>query len=1540
MDSTFTIPSGPNDPPMLLQYAGPPEFDVDDVDGGFYMLDRDFGGTLSLPFTKPMDPSRPGRVTLDGLEVGHVLKQLNLGTAKPWMLGVKLAGRLTEHGTAHSLCVEGFADSNGNVMTPQDLAITTRALPAPQPEFAEHESIARRVAEEGIVLLENRGGVLPLPPGQLNIFGAALHTFRTAIVGAGKINPRYTVGLREAVRAHDRFTLNEELAEFYRNGGDAIPAPDVLSKAKSASDVAIIVISRASGENIDNSSDEGEFRLTPEEDFLLEAATGYFERTVVILNTPYPIDVGFVDRNGVDAVVLAAPGGMLGGPALTGVLDGSVNPSGRLPDTWSKAYEDIPSSRNFYDCGGGKPRYTADGEGVWIDTVYEEGIYVGYRYFATFGVDVAYPFGHGLSYTSFDMTSTGFRAPAAVTKEPRIAGTVTVTNTGQVAGREVVQVYLSKPDGVLEQPALELVEFGKTELLDPGASEKLVFDVDPANWASWDPAAASYIAPAGEYVVRVGRSSTEFTEAARFTFEKQVVIRQAEHRMLPVDPIRVLSKRDPEGTYPCGKSSGVQAGATGISSPRSVADLVMTEPSSVSAQATTFVDVLADPARARAFVDGLSAEQLARLAVCGQDGWGMEGTGVAGILAQPDGLDIPLVQVADGNSGVNVRTPNIGMPATVVLACTFDRALAREVGRVIGEEARAFDVDLILAPAMNLHRNPLNGRHPEYFSEDPFLTGALAGAYAAGLESTGVGACYKHIAANNAESSRKRNQSVIPERALRELYLRPFEIAHRIHPAVSVMTAYNALNGVATSADPELILGFLRHELGFDGFVMTDWNSNYSVDVVDMMRAGMNWITPGSRDETFTRPLIEAVRAGQLSLRQLQDNVMYLVRSVAELVKWRNSARASDPAHNGINPVIRASEALIDQPTHNDHEIAGISPHDTDENMMTDKLIPSAGTYANPVDLAYRIQDISSSQYQRNVNREAADPSAVLFRDRYYLFPSVSGGFWHSTDLAEWEFVPTPELPAYDYAPDVRVIDDHLVVCASRTDDFCPFFRTDDPLAGKWEELPGSQSFFDPNLFQDDDGRVYLYQGCSDKTPIDGVEVDRKTFAAIGTPVPIISSDIAQRGWERRGESYDPTQVETTWLSAYIPYTGPYIEGAWMTKHAGRYYLQYSAPATEANTYADGYYIGDSPLGPFQYATNSPFSLKPGGFITGAGHGAMLEDKHGNWWHFATMRISVNHSFERRIGMFPAGFDDDGVLFCNQQFADYPITIPDGPADPWLLTGQSMLLSYRRPVTASSQLAAHPPELAVDEDVRTWWVAENQDSATWLQVELADGVTVDSIQVNIAEHALAAVKPKPAEQFTLTGSERAIEFDDQPTPFLLEGSTNGEDWTTLADNRESTESRTHAFIKLDSPTQLKYVRVTGFKQPHGSVFAISGLRVFGRGAGESPSAVTPTVARSGPLDVRVSWEAADRAHGYNVRWGTSPEKLYSCWQVFDATGLDLGALNVEVDYWVGVDSFNENGVVRGKPVRVSSWQGESGTLTVSQTDGPAGGDPS
>lgn len=573
---------------------------------------------------------------------------------------------------------------------------------------------------------------------------------------------------------------------------------------------------------------------------------------------------------------------------------------------------------------------------------------------------------------------------------------------------------------------------------------------------------------------------------------------------------------------------------------------------------------------------------------------------------------------------------------------------------------------------------------------------------------------------------------------------------------------------------------------------------------------------------------------------------------------------------------------------------------------------------ANPLDLPYRFQELTVGPFFNRVVREGADPSLISFKGRYYLFVSMSAGFWHSTNLRDWEFVSTPSLPNYDYAPDVRIIDDHMVVCASHPSKNGNFYRTVDPMSGVWQEITGTFKFWDPNLFQDDDGRVYFYWGCSAKTPIKGVELDRETFHPIGEPVDIVFGQPELHGWERRGQNFNPANDKMSPFIRPFVSKNPFIEGAWMTKNNETYYLQYSAPGTELHTYSDGYYTAASPLGPFTYAPSSPFSSKPGGFMTSAGHGSTVQDQYGNWWHIATMRISQAFMFERRIGIFPAGFDKDGQLFCNQEFADYPMTIPSGPADPWTLSAQSMLLNLHAPVTSSSSLPGHGPELAVNEDVTNWWVAKDKQPGHWVQSEIPAGSSVHSVQVNLAEHDLRPLKKRSRKETVLTALwQRFINDSEPPTEFVVQLSEDGEKWDTVYDSRETGESRSHVFIEIDNPTEYRFVRVTGHKQPYGGAFAVSGIRVFGKGSGSAPAKTSVKAQRVGPMNAMVEWNPVPGVQGYNLRYGIAQDKLYSSWQLGDCTSHNLGSLNTGVEYWVAVDSYNENGVTRGTATRIT-----------------------
>lgn len=577
----------------------------------------------------------------------------------------------------------------------------------------------------------------------------------------------------------------------------------------------------------------------------------------------------------------------------------------------------------------------------------------------------------------------------------------------------------------------------------------------------------------------------------------------------------------------------------------------------------------------------------------------------------------------------------------------------------------------------------------------------------------------------------------------------------------------------------------------------------------------------------------------------------------------------------------------------------------------------------NPVDLAYRYQDVRFSgevgglrlgEPSRSVHREAADPTIVRYRGRYFLFASMSWGFWHSPDLVAWEYRPTAKLPPFDYAPDAHEVDGALIISASRKSD-SPFFRSEDPLADDFVEVtPGAFPFWDPALFQDPAGELYLYWGCDNATPIRGVRLDPATFEPAGEPVDLIASDVVARGWERPGEDHVPVVPVTEQEKLIASFTGdaPYIEGAWMTHRDGTYYLQYAAPATELNTYADGYCTASDPLGPFEYSPHSPFSAKPGGFITGAGHGSTFQDAYGNWWHAATMRISVNHPFERRIGLFPAGFDEDGVLFCNQSFGDYPRRIPDGPADPWA-EPEWMLLAHSA-VSASSSEAGHDATLAVDEDIRTWWASADAAPGAWVAVDLGRPKLVHAVQVNVADHDVAASAPLCEEGSDSGHTWRGIHPEHQPVELVVEVSEDGRSWEAIHDSRSSGRDAPHALVLLPAARRVRHVRVTAGRLPFGARFAVSGVRVFGRGDGAAPGATRVRADRTEAWTARLEWDARTGAQGYSIRYGLARDKLYHSWQVGPVCAFELRALNAGVDYWIAVDAFNENGISPGEPV--------------------------
>ena len=596
--------------------------------------------------------------------------------------------------------------------------------------------------------------------------------------------------------------------------------------------------------------------------------------------------------------------------------------------------------------------------------------------------------------------------------------------------------------------------------------------------------------------------------------------------------------------------------------------------------------------------------------------------------------------------------------------------------------------------------------------------------------------------------------------------------------------------------------------------------------------------------------------------------------------------------------------------------------------------------YCNPLNVPYRYQFNADPRKGGvlQICREAADPSLIEFKGRYYLFASMTLGVWVSDDLANWECHRLPEeLPLYDYAPDVRVLGDWVYFCASRREENCDRWRTKDILNGPYERIEGNFPFWDPNLFIDDDGRVYFYWGCSNQTPIYGVELDTETMLPKGEKVALIEGHPYEIGYERVGENNSvlpasEAEIEAKY-QAFVKAQGvpesmlpphikplirgmfsnkPYIEGAWIDKHQGKYYLQYAAPGTQYNTYSDGVYVGDSPLGPFTLAANNPYSYKPGGFLPGAGHGSTLTDRQGNLWHTATMRISVNHDFERRVGLWPAGFDADGELFCNQRYGDWPLAVSGGQDDPWR-DPDWMLLSAGKMASASSHTPGHEPEKATEENVQTWWQAAANDRSEWLTVDLGKPMTVHAVQVNFADDHIDIPCPgaiRPGSQ------ARYIDEADRQTQWKLEGSLDGEDWFVIEDKTQAATDLSHDLIVREKGFGARYLKLSNMAVPFEQKPCVSGLRVFGLYDGEKPQTPAFTATRQGDLDMLVDIAPQADALGYNILFGRSPEKLYHSCMTFAAGETRVGALIKDREYYVRVDAFNESGVTQGTCVKL------------------------
>ena len=542
-------------------------------------------------------------------------------------------------------------------------------------------------------------------------------------------------------------------------------------------------------------------------------------------------------------------------------------------------------------------------------------------------------------------------------------------------------------------------------------------------------------------------------------------------------------------------------------------------------------------------------------------------------------------------------------------------------------------------------------------------------------------------------------------------------------------------------------------------------------------------------------------------------------------------------------------------------------------------------TYCNPLNLDYTYPFHNS--HLGKSYRSGADPAVVEFRGEYYMFVTRSWGYWHSKDLLNWDFI-TPEKWYFEgcNAPAAHNYKDSILYVCGNPSGAMSILYTDNPKRGDWKAVPSVlHDLQDPALFIDDDERAYMYWGSSNRWPIRGKELDMKNkflpIAKKPDSLLFLRPDI--HGWERFGENHT-SDIK------------PFIEGAWMTKHNGKYYLQYAAPGTQFNVYGDGVYVGKSPLGPFQYAAHNPFCYKPGGFATGAGHGSTVCGPGGIYWHFGTIHLSINYKFERRLCMFPTFFDEDGVMYSDTYFGDYPHYSPDQVSRQTTSGGFRgwMLLSYGKPVKASSQLESYPVENVTDENLKTFWVAGKNDDKQWVEIDLEEVSDVYALQLNFFDY----------EETGFWGR-----MPNLRQRYLVEASVDGARWRVLVDYRNSFRDAPHNYIELDQPIEARYIRYRHHYVP-GKNLAMGDIRVFGLGRGKKPATVKgfTVVREADERNVRISWKAVKGAQGYNVLWGVAPDKLYSSWMVYGDNSLDLRALTVGQKYYFAIESFNENGI--------------------------------
>ena len=780
-----------------------------------------------------------------------------------------------------------------------------------------HRQVAREAAAEGIVLLKNEDNILPLKSGSaVAIYGAGAGRTIKGGTGSGDVNERETVtiwqGMKNAgyeitnedwIRSYDKIYenarqdwKNDIVARSGGNGGDVMdfftiysttpfimPTGDPVKKPADGenADTAIYVLSRVAGEGADRNADKGDYYLKDDEHQMLSDLCSCYRNVIVAVNAGGQVDLSFMDEfENIKALLVIVQPGMEGGNAFADVVSGKVNPSGKLVDSWAYKYEDYPSAATFSHNNGNVEK-----------ELYEEGIYVGYRYFDTFKVPVRYGFGYGLSYTTFAINEKSielYRENDNQNNKIRI--TAAVKNTGNLAGKEVVQVYASLPGGTLEKEAHRLVAYAKTELLAPGESQKITLEIPAERLTSYDEKKAAWVLEKGFYGISLGNGLESAELIGGLRLDQHVATEKVKN-LFQSDETKELK----EMAQASGASSAREEELAAMADEKNLPVLELAAADFLTQEISYKENCELADSQAMEFVNTLFAEELIDLAA-GDPGKAQGGNlGAAGISVPGSagethrcaiGKGLASIVLADGPAGLrlmkyyNVDNGKIvsmpfefslegglfydgptelpgeryyqyctAIPVGAMLAQTWNTELIQKVGAMIGKEMEHFGVTLWLAPGMNIHRNPLCGRNFEYYSEDPYVAGTIAAAMTKGVQSNyGCGTTIKHFACNNQEDNRMGSDSILSERTIRELYLKGFEIAVKESQPLSIMTSYNLINGVHAANNHDLCTDVARNEWGFAGMIMTDWTTTERDDsctASGCMRAGNDLVMPG-----------------------------------------------------------------------------------------------------------------------------------------------------------------------------------------------------------------------------------------------------------------------------------------------------------------------------------------------------------------------------------------------------------------------------------------------------------------------------------------------------------------------------------------------------------------------------------------------------------------------------------------------------------------------------------------------------------------------